>query len=54
MPQATFNITGEIEDFTRLDNLYRSLIRESDKLLSEWEIKIAVAYSEKQGEKETS
>lgn len=54
MPQATFNIVGKIEDFTRLDNLYRSLIRESDKLLSEWEIKIDVSYSEKQGEKETS
>lgn len=54
MPQATFNITGEIEDFTRLDNLYRSLIRESDKLLSTWEMKIDVSYSEKQGEKKTT
>ncbi len=54
MPQATFNITGEIEDFTRLDNLYTSLKRESGKLLSKWEIKIDVAYSEKQGEKETT
>ncbi len=50
MPEATFNITGNIADFTRLDNLYKSLIRESDKLLSQWEIKISVVYSEKQGE----
>ncbi len=54
MPQATFNIIGNIEDFTRLDNLYKALVRESDKLLSSWEIKIDVAYSEKQGEKETT
>ncbi|MBA7522309.1 hypothetical protein ES705_14427 [subsurface metagenome] len=54
MPQATFTLVGKIEDFTRLDNLYKSLVRESDKLLSEWELAIAVSYSEKQGEKETT
>ena len=52
MPQATFTINGDIEDFTRLDNLYKSLVREADKLLSKWEIKIDVTYAEKQGEKE--
>lgn len=50
MPEATFIITGSVEDFTRLDNLYKSLKREGDKLLSDWEIKVEVKYSEKKGE----
>ena len=48
MPEATFNITGNIEDFTRLDNLYASLKRESNKLLSSWKITIDVKYNESQ------
>lgn len=52
MPQATFTISGEIIDFTRLDNLYKSLVRESDKLLTGWQMDVKVQYSEKQGEKE--
>lgn len=51
MPEATFNIKGEIEDFTRLDNLYKSLKREAEKLLSSWTIDIKVEYTEKKGEK---
>lgn len=51
MPQANFIIRGEIADFTRLDNLYKSLIREADKLLKDWTLDIEVKYSEKQGEK---
>lgn len=50
MPEATFIVRGSIEDFTRLDNLYRSLKRESDKLLAEWTIDVEVKYSEKKGE----
>lgn len=52
MPEASFTITGNIEDFTRLDNLYASLKRESNKLLSSWTIAIEVKYSEKQAESE--
>lgn len=51
MPEATFTITGSIEDFTRLDNLYKSLKREAEKLLSGWELNVKVQYSEKKGEK---
>ena len=51
MPECTFTIKGAIADFTRLDNLYKSLIRESDKLLTGWEMNVEVKYSEKQGEK---
>jgi len=51
MPEATFIVRGSIEDFTRLDNLYKSLKRESDKLLAEWTIDVEVKYTEKKGEK---
>ncbi len=51
MPTATFIIKGDIQDFTRLDNLYKSLVRESEKLLSPWELNVSVEYSEKQGDK---
>jgi len=51
MPEAQFIINGNIEDFTRLDNLYKSLKREGEKLLTNWTIEVEVKYSEKQGEK---
>ena len=51
MPKATFTITGEIEEFDRLDNLYRSLKREGSKLLKNWKITVAADYEEIQGEK---
>ncbi len=51
MPEATFNIKGEVKDFTRLDNLYKALVREAEKLLSPWEIEIKVEYTEKKGDK---
>ncbi len=50
MPEATFIIRGSVLDFTRLDNLYRSLKREGDKLLEDWTINVEVKYSEKKGE----
>lgn len=51
MPESTFIIKGEVEDFTRLDNLYKALKREGDKLLTAWSIDVSVTYAEKQGEK---
>jgi hypothetical protein len=51
MPECTFIIRGAIADFTRLDNLYKSLLREARKLLTEWELNVEVKYAEKQGEK---
>jgi len=53
MPACTFIIRGDILDFTRLDNLYKSLIRETEKLLKDWSLDIEVKYTEKMGEKPT-
>ncbi|MBA7522559.1 hypothetical protein ES705_14678 [subsurface metagenome] len=50
MPECTFIIRGAIADFTRVDNLYTSMRREAEKLLSEWTIDAEIKYSEKQGE----
>lgn len=52
MPQAIIKISGTIEDFTRLDNVYRSLKREAEKLLKGWTLNIDVKYEEAQGQKE--
>ena len=51
MPECKFTLSGSIEDFTRIDNLYRSLKREGEKLLTTWEINAEVSYTEKQGDK---
>ena len=50
--KATFTITGDIEAFDRIDNLYRAFRREGAKLLKNWEIKIEAEYEEKEGETE--
>jgi len=50
MPQCKFTITGNIKDFTRLDNIYKALLREASKLLTGWEMSAIVNYSEKQDE----
>ena len=54
MPECTFIIRGAIADFTRLDNLYKSLLRESEKLLDQWQLDVEVKYTEKEGEKKTT
>ncbi len=51
MPETVIKISGNIADFTRLDNVYRSLKREAEKLLSGWKMDITVSYVETQGEK---
>jgi len=51
MPACTFIIRGEIADFTRIDNFYKALVRESNKMLTKWELNAEVKYLEKQGEK---
>jgi len=51
MPDTTVIIRGTVEDFTRFDNLYKSLKRESEKLLKDWTFDIEVKYTEKEGEK---
>ncbi|MQY79688.1 MAG: hypothetical protein GH151_10925 [Bacteroidetes bacterium] len=51
MPRATFSISGDVTEFERVDNLYRSLKREGKKMLKNWTIDLKVEYSEKEGEK---
>jgi len=45
-PKASFKITGEIENFNRVDNLEATMKREGKKLLKNWNIEIEVFYSE--------
>lgn len=52
IPRATFTITGDVAEFERVDNLYRTMKREGGKMLKNWEINLTVDYSEKEGEKE--
>ncbi len=52
MPKAVFTIEGTIEDFARVDNLYKNLKREGDKLLKDWKIKFDIEYEETQGKGE--
>ena len=50
MPKAIFIIEGEIEDFTRIDNVYRVFKREGEKLLKKWTLKFDIKYEESEGE----
>jgi len=52
VPIATIKISGEIERFDRIDNVFITLKREGAKLLKNWTIEIEAKYEEKQGEKE--
>ncbi len=45
-PQVVITLTGNIADFTRLDNVYKAMKRESAKLLKNWELKIDVNFQE--------
>jgi len=45
-PQVVVTLTGKIVDFTRLDNLYNVMKRETKKLLKDWEFTIKVEYGE--------
>jgi len=51
VPKATFTVTGEITDFTRADNLYRTMKREIAKLLKNWSLDFKIDYQEAEGEK---
>lgn len=46
MPQCNFSFTGDIKDFTRVDNLYTVLKRELDKFLTAWKIEVEIKFSE--------
>lgn len=50
MPAATFIIRGDIADFTRVDNFYSALKRESLKMLTKWTIDVEIKYTEKMGD----
>ena len=46
MPKAVFKISGDVKDFSRVDNVYASLKREGEKLLDNWIIELEVSYTE--------
>ena len=48
MPRATYKISGDITEFDRIDNLYRALKREGEKLLKNWTIEVTAEFSESQ------
>jgi len=50
MPRATFTIEGDIAEFDRIDNLYRSIKREGEKGLKNWTITVKADYVETQEE----
>ena len=52
MPQVKITVTGNIKDFDRLDNVYRTFKRETDQALDDWVLQIDVDYTEKKGEGE--
>ena len=50
MPEAEFKITGKIKDFNQLDNLYKALKRETEKLLDPWQLDVSLTFTESKGE----
>jgi len=46
VPRATFTMTGDIENFDRIDNVFKALKREGEKLLKNWTIKVDAEYTE--------
>ncbi len=51
MPESTYVIRGTVTDFTRVDNLFASMKREAEKMLTNWTIDVEVKYTETKGEK---
>lgn len=49
MPEAKFEIVGDIADFGRMDNIFAAFKREAEKALSPWTIKVDLTYEETQG-----
>ena len=49
-PKATFTISGEIDDFTMIDNLYKAMKNQGVKLLKNWTIGVQVDYTEQEVE----
>lgn len=48
MPQCTFTIVGDIVAFDRIDDVYKALKREGEKLLKNWTITVTAEFTEKQ------
>ncbi len=44
--EVVITLSGDIADFDRLDNIYRSLKREAPKLLDNYTLEIEVKYRE--------
>ena len=52
MPQFTAVISGDIEDFGRVDNAFAAFKREAEKALKKWKVRVDLNYEESQGEGE--
>lgn len=48
MPKCSFIMSGEINDFSRIDNVYATLKREGAKLLKDWKLDVTAEFSETQ------
>jgi len=44
--EVVITLKGKIADFDRLDNIYRSIKREAEKLLTDYEFSIDMNYRE--------
>jgi len=42
--KAVFKITGEIKDFTRVDNVFAAMKREAEKGLDPWKIEVMIEF----------
>jgi len=50
--KAVFKITGEIKDFTRVDNVFAAMKREAEKGLDPWKIEVIIEFEETGGKGE--
>ena len=48
MPQCTFEITGDIASFDKVDDVYKVLKREGAKLLKNWTLTVSLELIEKE------
>ena len=50
VPRATFKISGEIDDFLKVDNLYKAMKTQGVKLLKNWTIEVSMEFTESETE----
>ena len=52
MPNCTFKIDGEIQNFSRIEDAFKAIRTQSEKLLNNWKIELNVQYTEAAGKGE--